>query len=455
MSAPDDPESRGPEATGLTTSPSETHRRVWRMAWPMILSNVSVPLLGAVDTAVMGHLGEAYYIGAVAVGAVIFNYIYWGFGFLRMGTSAFSAQALGAGEPDEVRAVLARALLIGLGLSLVILALQGPIIAAALGFIEASDNVERLTSVYYGIRVWSAPAALTNYVILGLLLGTQHPRIALALQVVLNGLNIVLDVGFVVGLGWGVEGVAAATLISEYVAALTGLWLASRVLRRVGGVWRRERIFRPGWFRPIVRVNVDIFIRTLCLLTAFAILTAEGAKFGDVILAANAILLLFQSFMAYGLDGFAHAAQALVGSAVGARDQSALRAVVRSSTLFALVVALGFTIAYAGAGGLLIALLTSVPDVRDAAQLYLPWAIAAPLVSVWSYQLDGIFIGATRTGDMRNGMIISLALFVGLLWLLVPMFGNHGLWLAFLIFMVARGVTLAARYPALERSVGA
>ena len=455
MSAPDDPESRGPETTGLATAASGTHRRVWRIAWPLILSNVSVPLLGAVDTAVIGHLGQAYYIGAVAVGAVIFNYIYWGFGFLRMGTSAFSAQAFGAGEPDEVRAVLARALLIGLGLAAVILALQGPIIAAALGFIEASDDVERLTSVYYGIRVWSAPAALANYVILGLLLGTQHPRTALVLQLVLNGLNIVLDVGFVVGLGWGVEGVAAATLISEYVAALTGLWLANRVLGRVGGVWRRERIFRPGWLRPVLRVNVDIFIRTLCLLTAFAILTVEGAKFGDVILAANAILLHFQSFMAYGLDGFAHAAQALVGSAVGARNRSALRAVVRSSTLFALIVALGFTIAYAGAGGLLIALLTSVADVRVAAQLYLPWAIASPLVSVWSYQLDGIFIGATRTGDMRNGMIVSLAAFVGLLWLLVPAFGNHGLWLAFLIFMVARGVTLAIRYPALERSVEA
>ena len=439
----------------MATAASGTHRRVWRIAWPLILSNVSVPLLGAVDTAVIGHLGEAYYIGAVAVGAVIFNYIYWGFGFLRMGTSAFSAQAFGAGEPDEVRAVLARALLIGLGLAAVILALQGPIIAAALGFIEASDDVERLTSVYYGIRVWSAPAALANYVILGLLLGTQHPRTALALQLVLNGLNIVLDVGFVVGLGWGVEGVAAATLISEYVAALTGLWLTNRVLGRVGGVWRRERIFRPGWFRPIVRVNVDIFIRTLCLLTAFAILTVEGAKFGDVILAANAILLHFQSFMAYGLDGFAHAAQALVGSAVGARNREVLRAVVRSSTLFALIVALGFTVVYAGAGGLLIALLTSVADVRAAAVVYLPWAIASPLVSVWSYQLDGIFIGATRTGDMRNGMIVSLALFIGLLWLLVPAFGNHGLWLAFLIFMVARGVTLAIRYSALERSVEA
>lgn len=438
---------------GKHSSEIGSHRRVWRIAWPLILSNISVPLLGAVDTAVMGHLGEPYYIGAVGVGAIVFNYLYWGFGFLRMGTGAFAAQAMGMGDANEVRAVLARALIVGCGFAGVILVLQAPVISITLGLLDASEEVERLTEVYYGIRVWSAPAALTNYVILGLLLGTQRAGLALALQCILNGLNIVLDIGFVLGFGWGVEGVAAATLISEYVAALIGIWIAFRVLRRVGGSWKRQSIFRSGWMAPIIRVNFDIYIRTLCLLTVFAIFTSEGAKFGDVILAANILLLHFQSFMAYGLDGFADAAQTLVGSAVGSRNRKALRAVVRSSTLLALAVALMFTVIYAAAGTLLIKTLTSIPEVRSAARHFMPWAIASPLISVWSYLLDGIFIGATRTGDMRNGMIISLVLFLGLLWLLVPVYGNSGLWFSFLIFMAARGVTLGVRYRELERSI--
>jgi len=321
--------------------------------------------------------------------------------------------------------------------------------------LEASAGVETLTGVYFEVRIWSAPAALANYVILGCFLGTQNPRAALLHLVCLNGVNIILDIAFVAGFGWGVAGVAAASVIAEYAALLLGAVLLARILRRIGGTWVRERILALAQLRRTLRAHGDIFIRTLCLLLAFGVFTAQGAKLGDVTLAANAILLNFQSFTAFALDGIAHAAEALVGGAFGARNRAALRSAVAISTLWAVVIAVAMTAVYAAGGTAIIGLLTSLADVRAVAAEHLIWAIALPLVSVWSYQLDGIYIGATRTAAMRNGMALSLAAYGVAMWLVFPAWGNHGLWFAFVVFMVARAITLAFWYPALERSLPA
>ncbi len=428
------------------------HSKVWRLAGPIILSNISVPMLGIVDTAVMGHLDQAYYIGAVAVGAMIFSYIYWGFGFLRMGTTGLVAQAFGAGNTAEVRAILGRALLLSALLALAIMVLQWPLISGAMWFIEASPKVENLARVYFDIRVFAAPAALANYAVLGWLLGLQRAKSALMLQVFMNGLNIVLDIGFVIGLGWGVEGVAWATLISEYAAAGLGLMLALRALNVMGGSWSLARLVDAEQLKRLLAVNRDIFIRTLCLVTAFATFTSQGAAMGDTLLAANAVLMNFQLFLGYALDGFAFAAEALIGAAIGAGNRRRLTDAVKATTLWAGISAAVFMLIYWLAGSAIIATITDIAEVKAEAERYLWWAIASPLVSVWSFQLDGIYIGATRTKAMRNGMIISLAAFLAGVWYLVPLWGNHGLWLAFYGFMIMRMVTLLIPYPALVRA---
>ena len=435
--------------TTATTGLSD--RRVWRLAFPVILSNLSVPLMGAVDTAVMGHLPDPAYIGGVAVGALIFSYIYWGFGFLRMGTTGLVAQANGARDQGEMRALFLRGLLVAGTIGALVIALQGPIAALALALVQGSPKVEGLARRYYDVRVWSAPAALMQYVVIGWLFGVQRMAAALALIVFANALNMAVALWFVLGLGWGIEGVAGATLIAEWSAALLGLALVGRRIARAPA--GAARIFDGERLLRMMRINGDIFLRTLCLVTAFAWFTSQGARLGDVLLAANAVLLNFQTFMAYGLDGFAHAAEALVGSAIGARDRAAFRDAVQTSTKWAALIALGFAAVYLVAGGALVRTLTGIETVRGAAAGFLPWAVASPLVSVWSFQLDGIFIGATRTAEMRNGMIVSLAGFLALSAALVPLWSNHGLWLAFLAFMALRALTLAVYLPRLYRAL--
>ena len=429
-----------------------THQRVWRLAGPVILSNLSVPLLGAVDTAVMGHLPDPAYIGGVAIAQIIFNYLYWGFGFLRMGTTGLTAQAFGARDSDEMRALLARAGLIALIIALALLLLQGPIGQAAFLILEASDKVEDQARIYYAIRIWGAPATLAVYAIIGWLFGQQRMIGAVVVTVVMNTINIVLDLLFVIGFGMGIDGVALATVIAEYSGVALGLVLVGFRLHRIGGVWLRKRILDRAKLIALVRVNADIFVRTLCLVTGFAWFTAQGARFGDEILAANAILMTFMMFAGYGLDGFAHAAEALVGNALGARDRRALSRAVRLTTIWAAIVAAGFTLVYALAGPLIIAAMTNIEAVRVLAMTYLPWAVMIPVCAVWSFQLDGIFIGATRTAEMRNGMILSLAGLLVLGYTLMPIWANHGLWLAMLCFMILRALTLGLWYPRIPRA---
>lgn len=429
------------------------HRAVWRLSVPIILSNISVPLLGAVDTAVVGHLPEPHHLGAVALGSMVFNFIYWGFGFLRMGTAGLTAQAHGAGHSDEVVASLARGLAIAGAIALLTLAAQGAIVFAVFGLVEASPDVEASARVYVLTRIWGAPAALSIYVLLGWFLGLQNTRATLYVQLWMNGLNIVLDVVFVVGFGWGVFGVALATVIAEFAGLGLALWLMRGALREIAGRLDRDRVFSRARIRMTLGLNLDIFLRTVCLVFGFAYFTAEGARLGDVLLAANAVLMNFQLFMAHGLDGFAHAAQAMVGRAIGAADRAELRAAIRVSSFWAAVAAALFVAVYALAGEGIVALLTGIEEVRAAAGEYLPWAAAMPALSVAAFQFDGIFLGATLGRHLRNMMIVSVAVYLVLCALLIPLWGNHGLWFALAAFMALRGATLGAVYPAVGRTI--
>ena len=434
--------------------PGGWNRRVWRLAGPIMLANITIPLLGIVDTAVVGHLDQVYYLGAVAVGSLIFNFLYWGFGFLRMGTTGFVAQAHGADDTAEMVATLWRAMVIAVLIGVGLLIIQGLVIAGAMAVMEASPEVDAHTRAYFNIRIWSAPAALANYVVLGWFLGMQNARAGLIIQLAINLINIILDLVFVVGMGMAVEGVAVATVIAEYAGLGLGALMVYRALGKLGGNaidWRR--VLDPSRMRHMITVNRDIFLRTLCLITAFAYLTIQGARMGDVILAANAVLLNMVTFMAYALDGFANAAQALVGRAVGEKSRSDYRGVVRASTVWALGFAVVFSLVYAASGSLIIDGLTTLPEVRVAARDVLPWMIVAPLVSVWGYQLDGIFIGAMFSREMRNAMILSLIVYLIAVEVFRPLYGNHGIWLGFTLFMVARGLTLGYYFPRIERGI--
>lgn len=437
----------------LPSTVSGWHWRVWRLAAPGILSNLSIPLVGAVDTAVVGHLSDPRYIGAVALGAVIFSFLFWGFGFLRMGTTGFIAQAHGRGDHEEVVATTLRGLLLAGLLGTLVVLVQKPVGSVAWWALDAGPELEKLASDYFAVRIWSAPATLANYVVLGVLIGLHRTGTALLLQLLLNGCNVALDIWLVLFLGQGVEGVAVASLASDWLAAVAGIAVLARLFGASchGFEWRcllhRERLLR------LLAVNANIMIRTVCVIFAFFYFTAQGTRLGDDILAANAVLMHLQHFLAYGLDGFAHAMEALAGSAYGARRLAAFRAAIRAASIWSLGVAAAYALLYLVFGSQLIALLTSIDSVQDTAGDYLLWLAVSPLLSVWSFLLDGIFIGTTRTADMRNGMLLSLIIFLITSAALVPLWGNHGLWLALMVFMVARAVTLAVCYPRIEKAL--
>lgn len=424
-----------------------THGRVLAIALPIVLSNLTVPLLGLVDTAVVGRLGGPEPIGAVGIGAVILTSVYWVFGFLRMGTSGLVAQAHGAGDAPEVGAHLLRALAIAGAAGLAFIALQGVIAAAAFRLAPASDAVEALARDYLAIRIWGAPATIGLYAITGWLIAVERTRAVLALQLVQNGVNVGLSIALALGLGWGVAGVAWATLLAEVLGLGLGLWLAAPVLRRAlvaRGLWARDRLAR------LARVNGDIMIRSVLLqgcMTSFLFL---GAGQGDVPLAANQVLLQFLALTAYALDGFAFAAESLVGQAVGARRPDRLRRASLMTSAWGLGGAAVLGLVFLLGGGAIIDLLTTDPQVRAEARLYLPWLALAPLIGVAGWMLDGIFIGATLTREMRVAMIQSVAVFVVGVLILPPIWGNHGLWAALMALNLARAATMLRLYPRAE-----
>ena len=433
--------------------PSKTvYRDVFILAWPVILSNLSVPLLGAVDTAVIGHLPDAANLGAVAIGTMIFSFLYWGFGFLRMGTTGFIAQAKGAGDSDEVRSIFARALLLGGLLSALILVLQVPVLHFALSLIDSNEAIKEGAQSYFYCRVWGAFATLSNYCLLGVFIGLGKTRLALVTQVFMNLLNIILDLVFVLGLDMGVTGVALATVIAEYSAVVLGLVIIGREFRVMGGQWLREQIFSLAKFWGLMNVNRDIFIRTILLIFTFAYFTASAAKLGEDTLASVAVAMNFIHFLAFGLDGFAHAAESLVGQAIGARKLKQLDEVVITSTVLAASVAILYALIYGVLGSSIINLLTDIQEVRVVAYSYLPWLTALPLFAVWSYQFDGIFIGAMKTKEMRNGMMIAFISYFAAIEIFSEHFGADGLWIAIIVFMIARAVTLIAVYPRVRKA---
>lgn len=427
-----------------------THAEILGIALPIMASNISEPLLGAVDTAVIGQMPQPYLLGAVALGSSIFSVLFWGFGFLRMGTTGLTAQAFGAADVAELRAVLGRALLIAVACGFMLILLAPVIDANLFRIIDGSADLERETRAYVLIRIWAAPFALMNYAFLGWFIGLGNTRIAFLLQVLLNITNIILDVIFVLVFEWGVPGVAAGTVIASAVAAVAGLAIARREIVRRGGHWDLVRLRDMGALRRMLAVNGDIMIRSLLLVLSFAFFTAQGARFGDVTLAANGVLMIFLNMYAYLLDGFAFAAEALTGRFIGARDLGRFRQAVRMTTVWAGGVGMVLVLVTLLIGDRVIDLLTVSSDVREMARVYLPWAAAAPILGVWCFQLDGIFIGATQTRDMRNMSLITTAIFFAAWWLLLP-WGNHGLWATLMIFYLARAATLLSRYPALER----
>jgi len=433
--------------------PARWHRRVLALAFPIVLANLTQPVLGAVDTAVAGHLDNASYLGGVALGGLFFSFVFWGFGFLRMGTTGLVAQAFGANDPAGVRSNVVRALLLAFVIGIVVLSLQTPLIGYTLRVIGGSAEVQQQARLYSQARIWAAPLALGNYVVLGWLLGTQRVRLALVTQVFINLVNIGAVLLYVYVFDWGIAGIGAATATADTLGFVLGAALLWQLRPRGIEALDRASLVDRVALRRLVAINRDIFVRTLCLLGAFGWFAHLGARQSDTTLAANALLLNFQTFMAYGLDGFAHAAEALVGAAIGARDRDAFRQAVKVTMLWSALGALGFAVAYWVAGTWIIERLTDQAAVRAAAEAYLPWAALSPVVSVWGFLLDGVFIGATRTHELMKAMAVSLTVFVAASWGLMVPYGNHGLWVALLVFMAARGVTLMAYLPRAAASV--
>ncbi len=434
------------------TDAGPSHQRILKIAIPIVLANISVPLLGAVDTGVVGQMGEAAPIGAVGLGAIILASIYWIFGFLRMGTTGLVAQATGAGDLAESGAILTRGVMIGLAAGAVMVLGQSAITWAAFRIAPASAEVEALARDYLAIRIWGAPATIALYAVNGWLIATERTRGVLVLQLWMNGLNIALDLWFVLGLGWGVQGVAIATLISELSALGLGLWLCRAAF--AGAQWRDwARVFDRVRLRRMWVVNSDIMLRTVALQAAMTGFLFVSAGFGDVELAANQILWQFLLVTAYALDGFAFAAEALVGQFVGAASVRGMRAASLLASIWAvggsLVMALGFWLL----GPMIITMMTTSEHVRDAARAFLPFVVVLCVLGVGAYMLDGIFIGATGTREMRNTVVLAVAIYGVFLWVAVPIWGNAALWCGLMLLNVLRGVFLGVLYPRLERRV--
>ncbi|MGM0857428.1 MAG: MATE family efflux transporter [Pseudomonadota bacterium] len=425
--------------------------RIWALAWPIIISNITVPLLGLVDTAVVGHLPDSRYLAAVTLGATLFSFLYWGFGFLRMGTTGLVAQAVGRESDSDVRNLLGQSLIMAVVIGSLLIIFASPIVSLGLWLLDGSEAATALAERYAEIRLWSAPAVLANYTILGWFLGQQNARVTLMILVLTNSVNIVLDVWFVMGLGLTSDGVAWASVIADYSALLFGGFLVLRQLDNLEGHFLRSRLWVLSAYTALFNVNANLFIRTLGLLFAMAFFTAQGARQGDTTLAANAVLLQFIMLTSYALDGFAHAAESLVGRAYGRRDWQAFAATVGAAARFSWWTAAGAALVFALGGNGLIALLTGLEEVRDTAAVYLPWMVAMPLIAVWSYLLDGVFIGTTAIAAMRNSIFIGLAVYLPAWWLTQEM-GNHGLWLAFTLFTCVRSAVLIGYYRHYRRT---
>ena len=423
-----------------------THRTVLKIAIPMTLAYLSTPLLGIVDTAVIGQLGIAALIGGIALGGIIFDIVFTTFNCLRSGTTGLTAQAFGANDNIEIVAVLYRGFIIAILAGIVVIGFHAPILQVGLQFLGGSEAVQKATREYYDVRIYSAPFLLGNYVILGWLLGLGRAMLGLLIQTFLNGLNIILSILFVKGLALGVTGVAFATVLSEAITLVLGIIIALRIVSSYSNPsW--SQLFSKSQFIRLINLNRDIMIRSFSLLFAIAFFTSRSAAQGDSILAANAILEKFFIFAAFFLDGFAIAAEQIAGRSIGAKNYIAFKTAVKLTILWGTIMSFFIALVLLVFGNFTIGVMTSNQDVALVANTFLFWAALTPLFGVLAFQMDGVYIGATWTSDMRNMMLLSLVIYLLSYFILFPLFGNHGLWLSFNIFLGIRGITLLMILP--------
>lgn len=416
------------------------NKKILQLAIPSIVSNITVPLLGLVDVAIVGHLGSAAYIGAIAVGGMLFSMLYWNFGFLRMGTSGMTSQAYGARDLDEAMRVLMRSVAVGMFIALILLLLQYPVERAAFYFIHTSEEVERLASLYFRICIWGAPAVLGLYGFVGWFIGMQNSRFPMMIAIIQNIVNIVCSLFFVFVLHMQVAGVALGTLVAQYSGLVMALLLWYRYYGRLKGRVRwRESLHRAA-MRRFFSVNGDIFLRTLCLVAVTVFFTSVGASQGDVVLAVNTLLMQLFTLFSYIMDGFAYAGEALAGRYIGAKNGEALHRSVRLLFRWGIGLSLLFTLLYGIGGRDFLGLLTDDRMVIDTAGQYFYWVLAVPLAGFAAFLWDGVFIGATATRPMLYAMLTASASFFGLYFLLSPAWGNHALWMAFLVYLSLRGM---------------
>lgn len=425
------------------------NKRILELALPNIISNISIPLLGIVDMALMGHLESDAYIGAIALGSLIFNFIYWSLGFLRMGTSGFTAQARGRRDLPEAILVFSRAAFIAIIMSVLLLALQIPIERISFLVLKGESRVEELAMTYFRIRVWAAPAALGQFALLGFFLGMQNARLPMVVLVLTNVINIACNFFFVMKLGMGSDGVALGTVVAQYSGLLTAIFFLRKYFGKLFRYWSFRATVQWNKLRHFLLINRDIFIRTMCLVVVFSIFTARSASVDlenagdDTILAVNSILMQFFMFFSFLIDGFAHASEALTGKFIGARDRPSLIQSVRLLFIWGTGISLLFTLIYLLGGDVIFRALTNNQEVIANARPYFFWVIMIPMLSYTAFLWDGIYIGATAGPEMRNAMLISTLLVFFPAYVLAGKFmGNHGLWLAFILFMVARGLSM-------------
>ena len=431
----------------ISTHTSENvNKEIYRLALPNIVSNFSIPLLGAVDTALMGRLESEHYLGAVGIGGIIFSFIYWGFGFLRMATTGLTAQAFGEKDFQECGRLLLRAICIGITASLLLFIFQWQLADVSFLLIGTSPEVEHLARAYFYIRIYAAPATLCLHAFHGVFLGVQNARYPMLLTIVVNLVNIVLNLVFVRLLGMKVEGVALATVIAQYVGLFLAVLLFSRYYRGLLRALRFREILALSKLKRFLNISGDIFIRTCCLVFSHAVFTAKSAALSDTVLAVNTILLQFINLMSYAIDGFAFAAESLIGKYKGAQDMGNLKKTIRQIFLWAFLFGGVIMLTFVIFGEPLLHLFTDQMPLIEQAKPYLIWIIVASVVNVTAYIWDGIFLGATASKALRNSVILSTLLFLSAIYLLMP-FGNHGLWGALTVLLVARGISLTALAP--------
>ena len=429
---------------------------MWQIAIPSVLANLSTPLLGLSDSFIMGHLPHERYLAAVALGSMFFSILYNGVNFLRMGTTGLAAQAQGREDELSLGRLLLRGCITAAMIGILFVFLQSLILNAFFIFIETEKQVTNLTAQYFTIRIWGAPFALMNYVASGWLLGMGRAKEVLYIHLYMNIVNILLNFVFVYWYDMTANGVALGTVLSETTAFLLSLYYVKRHSRMnfnipIFSSTVLKNIFNISAFKVLFSLNRDIFIRTMCLTMTLASFVVLGTRFGTEVLAANAVLMNLQNLTSYGLDGFAQAAEVLVGKEIGRKSKKNLRTAVIISSKWAIITAVAMTLFYYIFGEMIINLLTNIETIRNISSNYLTWIIILPLLSIWSFQLDGIFIGATAGSSMRNGMIISVISYILAIFILIPLWGNHGLWAAYSIFMIMRAITLFYKYPEIEK----